>query len=295
MKRAISILLCLVLLLSFAACGAKPDEPEEETTVIEVTEPEITEEETEDETTAPEGVKDAYYYAELYGTNVCPFYINYSGTEIKYFFRNGGYLEDWVYTENNVDGWYYFDGMVISRDGKYAVGPETDAFSSFCTYEAQPYNGETLTEEQQKEIIDGVLYVVNSYTPIDTVWGIALTDDAEDEKRLSCRDIECGFDKDDTINVFTQFRLDNDVPCNAGLFVFPHQDAAVYTGDMTDELRAGAALETSLANPDSNDIPCASINIPADAVDASEDGRFDLVFTYDDIIVAYTVITVEKQ
>lgn len=295
MKRAISILLCLVLLLSFAACGAKPDETEEETTVIEVTELETMKEKAEEETIAPEGVKDAYYYAELYGTNVCPFYINYSGTEIKYCFRNGGHLEDWVYTENNTDGWYYLDGMVISRDGKYAVGPEMDSFSSFCTYEAHPYNGQTLTEEQQKEIIDGVLYVVNSYTPIDTVCGIALTDNAEDESEHSCRDIECDFDRDDTINIFTQFKLDNDVPCNAGLYVFPHQDAAVYSDDMTDELKAGAVLETSLANTDGNDVPCASINIPADAVDASEDGRFDLVFTYDDIIVAYIVITVEKQ
>lgn len=293
-KKLISLLLCLILALSLAACGKKAEETADEPSSEDVvTEAEESTEEAET-TEAPEGtVKDAYYYADLYDTNVCSFSIIVDGAEHKYYFRNGGHLENWVFTEDNTDGWYYYNGLVISKDGKYAIGPDTDSFSSFCDYTANPYAGDTLTEEQQAEKKPGFLYVLNSYTPVSTNWGIFLSNDADNYDGLTCLDIDSDFSKGDAIHLFARLDLDSEDLSNGTVYVFPHQDTAAYTGEMTDELKSAAVFSANIENNGSDEAVKSVITVSDEAVEASEDGAFDLVFTYDDIIVAYTLITIK--
>lgn len=252
-----------------------------------------TESEEEEEDENENGEKDRYYWADKYGLNVCPFYISINGEETKYFFRNGGELKNWVYTEDNTDGWYWYNGMVISKDGKHAVGPEFEYFSSFCTYEALPYDGPVLTEEEQNAVKEGVLYVINSYTPINTNWGIALLGEGDEDVETSCTDIRSSFAAGENIRLYTSLSQ-TDEPMTAEIYVLPHQDGRTFTEEMTVELKQTAVTGTIFAGPVTSEEPAAILCISDRAPAESEDGRFDIILTYDDMIVCWTVISITE-
>lgn len=235
-----------------------------------------------------EGVeKNSAYFAEKYGLNICPFSISVNGEEKDYHFRNGGDLTTWTFTEENTDGWYYYNDRVISADNKYAIGPEIDSFSSSCTYEAQPYDGPALTPEQQAEIKDGVLYILNSYTPYRLNWGVALESETEeDEIEYSANDIEDDFNAGENVCFYSGYDINGDVEFNAELLIFNHDgDMSVYGAEMTDGLRETAVDSITLTNPE-NEAPSGTFSI-------AEPGRYDIVLTYDGFIAGYVVITIE--
>lgn len=232
--------------------------------------------------------------AGKYGISACPFYIRSGGNRKQYFFRGGGELCDWVYTEENTDGWYLYNGLVISADGKYAIGPGADSLSSFCEYEAHPYDGEVLTQKERNASRDGVLYVTNSYTPIAANRGIALTGDGETASpERSCTDIRCSFTAGENICIYITLETAGE-PLPAEVYVIKHDDMYVYGSVISAEMKAQAVTGTIFTGSSADNGPAARISISQNALEGQSSGRFDLVFVYDELIVCRTVITVTE-
>ena len=193
MKKFIALLLTVMMIMCLAACGKKDGE---DTTEIEEAGDidEIVEEAVSDavEETVSDTVEEAVstvlghgpeYWCDLFGVNRCPFSISCLGISSDYYFRNGGQLAFWTYTEENTGGWYYYDGYVISADNAFAIkADEADSFSSCCEYEATPYTGKSLSKDEQKAQEKGAFYVINSYPPISTNWGIQFMTEDEINK-----------------------------------------------------------------------------------------------------------------
>ena len=175
----------LLLVLTFTACGKKGnDEPDpnnnnQSSENNENNNEDNNQENNDDNNQSNTPVIDVHekhdsgYWASLYGTNVCPFSLVALGVSKGYHFRDGGELDIWAYTEENTGGWYVYDGYLISGDNLFAVNlSEADSFSSCCDYEAKAYTGKTLSEDERKEQQLGSFYILNSYTPVRTNWGI---------------------------------------------------------------------------------------------------------------------------
>lgn len=304
MKKFLALILVAVMAVAVCACKAKPAE---ETTVPEETEapavseedtqetealPEETEEQTEelaDETTeaviSDLAKHDADYWTELYGTNRCPFSIVRDGEETRYYFRDGGNLAFWVYTEENTDGWYINDGYIISADNSSAIKIEDMAsFSSFCDYEALPYSGNTLSEEERAAQQTGVFYVLNSYTPVRTNWGVQIVTDEYTEDDIPGYTAYGLTDELKDQQWFTFYIEDiNDyenLEEKASLWAFPHIDRSEYTEFLNDEL---AATGVKLGDFEYSEEDCATLintYIPNENADGLAAGEVDLVVTF---------------
>lgn len=311
MKKLVAVLLVTAMTMSFAACSKKDTDKDEETEVteeetIEETEEitEATEEETTEEsseTVDPNAKHDPQYWCDFYGQNRCPFSINVNGESKQYYFRNGGTLAGWTFTEENTDGWYLLNGYVISADSKYAINlDEADAFSSFCEYEAKPYNGDYLNPEDAQAQQKGVFYCLNSYSPISTNWGIQLMteggysyNDNNVPDLTYYDDLACEFEAGEQIRFYVKWVPDwTDNPEAVKLWAVKHQERSAYGEFFTAEEQANAyALGEFKLDENDNSVCVASI--PADA----EPGEYDLLVTYGDtnnLVVGVVLVEVRE-
>lgn len=317
MKKFLSLLLVLAMIFSLAACGKKVEVDSQEIEEIEEEieedieefeeeiEEAIEDEEPEDEPGDPEAGRGPDYWAEYYGQNRCPFYITHGDDELKYYMKNGGKLPYWVYTSDNTDGWYIHNGYIISSDNKYAISleeAEDQSFSSFCTYETKPYDGETLTKEQQAQQLNGVFYVLNPYTPVSTNWGLRFfTDDNRENADELPEPAVSGLT--DTLNEVEEFDMyvmwnpdwypdfDGDT---IDLWAYKHRDMSEYPEVVPDELEDEAANIGCFEPHDPDDPDWAHIRtaIPDKEGNGMEPGLVDIVMTYaGDVVVG--LVTVE--
>lgn len=171
MKKFLALLLSLVLIFSFAACGKKAEkieeEPETEAEVEVEAEDEAEDEPEEDpeDTEEPEEYTQAYWEEKYPDYNICPFYINVNGEDIPYYWISALIEDDdigaWAETALNWDGWHIAGDKVVDKDEKFAVTEESRAqsFSSCCVYETEPYEA---PEEGGTEAADAAEVTVAS-------------------------------------------------------------------------------------------------------------------------------------
>lgn len=245
------------------------------------------------------------YWVEKFSTNVCPFYINCNGVETKYYFRNGGEFVEWLRTENNTDGWYFYENNVISADGKWAISNWEDAFSSFCSYEAIPYSGPTLSEEERTVIVPGTLYALHSWTPFD-LWGyyyhpyIECGDSTSEEKTFALDNCCCQFTPGSEIRIFMESRSNDEkefLENHTTVYIMPHADITVYNGVMDDAAKemviaSGDYIVKSSEDAVDNEEPIFTLTLPETYQDAPLSGDVDVIFAFDDVITYYYVATI---
>lgn len=240
------------------------------------------------------------YWNELYGVNICPFTIIADGVETEYFFRNGGSLEEWLRTEMNTDGWYWFEEKVISKDGKWAI-EDPESFSSFCSYEAKPYDGPTLDEGEQEEIKKGDLYALHSWTPLclNNAWnGIAFLDKTEGDLESAISGLPYNFKVDEEVKISRAAHdddLEGELAEKCVLYVFPHRDFSEYK-EMLGEITKAEALcevgyERLSEDTDLSELEQArwTFLMPEDAI-----GDVDLLFVFDDVVAYAMEVEVEE-
>lgn len=323
MKKLTALVIAAALLLSLTACAGKINSAIEKASEIgdiidndketdapeaEVIDSENAVEPSDEETTAlPEGdKKDPYYWAEYFGTNVCPFSIKTGDSEKDYCFRDGGSFKSWLNTEMNTDGFYCYNDRVISRDGKFATEPDfDDAFSSCCTYELLPYDGPALSEEELASTAKGTVYAKNSWSPLcfgRSLWNYIFIEGENqpvEDKEFSFEGLRADFDDQEWINIYIAERISEEKELlaeRAKLYVFPHKDINEY-GDVITEADAELAItssdyivKSSENAPDSEE-PIFNFYIPNFYNDEPFEGDADLIFTYDGIITYYITVT----
>lgn len=227
------------------------------------------------------------YWTERFGTNYCPFTINVLGIELPYHFRNGGYLDYWVYTEENVSGWYINDGYVISADNAVAISIEDEgSFSSFCSYDALPYTGKTLSEEEQKAQKPGVFYTLNSYTPVNTNWGVLLWGDESNASTEDYPDYRV-YNLTDSLKDQEWFKLfitvnEDEYIEHVKLWAFPHIDKSGYSEILTEEFCEKGILLGNFAYDSEENETLVYSYIPNEKAGGFEAGPVDLVLTVED-------------
>lgn len=322
MKKLTALLLAGLMILSLTACSAKEIVNETLSSVKEDIDSKIDEtihdigqniisDVKEDvEETVEGAVQDAAddvisntighdpsYWAEYYHTNRCPFYINTLGIDLPYYFRDGGDLDFWVYTEDNTSGWYINDGYIISADNAFGIQIEgLDSFSSCCTYEAKAFAGNGLEEEERKAQRTGAFYVLNSYTPVRTQWGVQLVKQA---------DITDGFE----VPKFTLYGLTDSLyeqewfrfyimefydeyTSEAKLWAFEHKDRSEYPEILSEDFLEKGAYLGEFAYDSSEDRSYLDAYIPNKDAGGFEPVSVDLVMTYGDENVTVGVINV---
>ncbi len=312
MKKFIVFLLTVMMIMCLAACGKKDGEDtlriEGEGSIedtVEETVGDAVEETVSD--TVEEAVSTVLghgpeYWCELFELNRCPFSISCLGVSNDYYFRNGGQLAFWTYTEENTGGWYYYDGYVISADNAFAIkADEADYFSSFCAYEAAPYTGKTLSKDEQKVQEKGAFYVINSYSPISTNWGIQFMTDDElnknggDIPELTCYGFTKSLEDQEKFGLYIKYdpsTYDNSEKIN--LWALKHQERSKYSEFLTDEeIQNGVCLGEIKYTE--NEICAINTFIPNKAAGGLEAGEVDLVITYgntDNMVVGLVEVDV---
>lgn len=246
------------------------------------------------------------YWDELYGVNICPFTVTINGVGKTFYFRGGGSFIRWLRSENNTEGWYYYNDLIITKDGKWAIGPGNDPdfnddFSSFCRYEFKPYDGPTLTAEEQAQPQKGAVYALHSYTPLRLWDWTNMILDGEGTPELDTEftldALYCEFADQEWIHVYVDERGDSEeLMEKAELLYFLHRDIAEYGGYITDELRdtaLGCANYTYREDPEAEDRdnPIFSFYIPNEYNDEAFYGDVDLLFVFDNVIAYYVVVT----
>lgn len=301
MKKIIALLLTVTMMMCLVACGKKNEEDTSGTEVtgsVEDTAEDTVEDaagDNDDENVsdpAEEAVSTASghgpdYWCNLFGVNRCPFYISCLGISSSYYFRNGGQLDFWTYTEENTGGWYYYDGYVISADNAFAIkADEADSFSSCCEYEAVPYTGKSLSKDEQKVQEKGAFYVINSYSPISTNWGIQFMTEDEINKidgdfpELTCYGFTKSLKDQEKFGLYIKYDpsgYDNSEKVN--LWALKHQDRSKYSEFLTaEEMGNGICLgEIKFVEDEKSAI---NTFIPNKAAGGLEAGEVDLVITY---------------
>lgn len=150
MKKFLSILLAVAMILSLVACGKKPVADEEYNNEIDLEESS----EVSDDIEFPDGDPVEYsreYWEEKYpGENICPFYIEENGTEYSYYWVSSldgwdGTMLSWIDNPFNWNGWHKTDdGCIVNEDETlkltdgWANGDES--LSSFCTVTTEMYD-----------------------------------------------------------------------------------------------------------------------------------------------------------
>lgn len=244
---------------------------------------------------------DPSYWCELYGQNRCPFYISCLGIEEKYYFKNGGEFPFWVYTEENTGGWYLYNDHIISADNAFAIdiSDGVDSFSSSCTYEAVPYVGESLTKEQQKEQLNGVFYVLNSYSPIRTNWGIQFFSNSDRNPDANLPEFTAygltdSLYEEEMFNMYISWYPSAYENAEAvDLWVFEHRDKSEYPELLSTDNYADQGI--NLGCIDFNeDEDCALIKtfIPSGEGGIDAD-RVDLVITYGNDLLTVGLVSVD--
>lgn len=236
------------------------------------------------------------YFAGRYGEVAkYPFYIAVNGEEIKYYDIKSGPLSNWAFTTMNTDGWYWYNGYLISKDNKYAVGPEFEAFSSFCTYVSKEYDGEVLDQQQQKENVDGALYCVNPYLPL-RFYGINLVGDRaenqdDNERTHNVIDNRINFVSGESLEVHSNCDYDSDIEDERYvLYVFPSEMRVHENILLSEELKQQALISEKMCHVENTNIVFKTV-----IFDVEETGRYDLVFTLDDFVAYYITIEISKE
>lgn len=160
MKKVLAVLLAIMMILSFAACGGKTENNTDTSADTQQTSSDNSEtalqseqEPSETESEPIEGDPVEYgreYWEEKYpGENICPFYIDENGTEYSYYWVSGfegydGTIESWLSQPFNWNGWHKTDdGAIVNEDetlkitDSWANGEES--MSSFCTVTTEKY------------------------------------------------------------------------------------------------------------------------------------------------------------
>lgn len=242
------------------------------------------------------------YWANKFDFNVCPFTITKGSESKDYYFRNGGSLVEWLRTEMNTDGWYFYQDMIISKDGKWAIPQEEydSSFSSFCEYVAVPYDGPTLSEEEQAIVMPSTLYALHSWTPF-FAWsynGIFVESDYRHE------DVDMVFGKD---GLDSDFHTDSDIfiyigerdsdekellDGHAQCFIIPHKDIKEYNGfiDAEEEVNALCVADYNCKGDD--DVTDYDSFVYQLSIGEDYHGDVDVIFTYEGVIAYYFVGTI---
>ncbi|MCQ2973453.1 MAG: hypothetical protein MJ211_01435 [Bacteroidales bacterium] len=303
MKKRIIYLSLVSISMVFASCGGNNNQNNVSEQNEEITET-IEDNEVEAETTTQKPIqidktnKNPQYWRELYQCNYNPFTIIVGDQEKNYEFRDGGQLKDWVYSELNTDGWYYYNDLVISKDGKWSVAD--DAFFFSCSFTAEPYNGKTLPTEQQTDTLEGILYRVNSFLPLK-LRGLKLNGNKTlqelNDKELAFTGIRNVFEEQETISFYvagSQY-IDIEPDAKSYIYAFPHELGITKLGVMTDDIKSKAVATSELSDigVDGKDVADAEFTIPSE--NGSGVGQFDLVFVYNDIITGFIIVHTEPS
>lgn len=231
---------------------------------------------------------DPAYFCELYGQNRCPFSISALGVEFDYHFRNGGTLANWVYTEENTGGWYIYDGYIISADNSFAIKiDEADWFSSCCTYEAKVYTGKTLSKEEQAAQTAGFFHTINSYTPVDTNYGIAIYTNSEEpgeieREKLTCYGLVDTLKDQEWFSMYVICGWTEDFGESVKLWAMEHRDYSKYPEYLSDEDIEKAVCLGNFNYDGSKRVSCIDAYVPNKESGGFEAGQIDLVITYGD-------------
>lgn len=245
------------------------------------------------------GRHDATYWCEKFGANHCPFSINALGIDLPYYFRDGGYFDFWVFTEENTGGWYVYNGYVISEDNAFAIKiDEADSFSSCCTYDAKAYVGEKLDKDERASFYEvGAFYTLNSYTPIPTNWGIKFLRD-EDEADFDDVDwkvysIAAALLDQEYFNFYVA-APGTEYTEAITLWAYPHQDRTKYPEILTEEyIKAGTQIGT-FGYDEENHCEVCRAYVPNKEAGGFGSGLVDLLITYGDTdYVTVGVFTVD--
>lgn len=236
------------------------------------------------------GRHDSAYWSEYFGTSRCPFSISALGMDFDYYFRAGGDFSFWPYTEENTGNWYVYDGYVISGDNTFAVKIEDcDSFSSCCTYTMVPYTGKTLTAEEQKVQQTGAFYVLNSYTPVRTNWGIQITTDGRevDSYEYTAYGLKDTFKSQEWfrlyVNSVSDYSANEKHPLEATkLWAFPHRDRSEYPEFLSEELMKEGIQLGKFEYHEDEDKTYVDAYIPNKSAGGFDAGLVDLLFTYGD-------------
>ena len=145
MKKIVSIILALMMVLSLAACGSKED-PNTSNSTNETSV-------SSENTSFPEGDPAEYsreYWEEKYpGENICPFSIDENGVERNYYWISGldgwdGTMASWIDQPFNWNGWHKADdGCIVNKDETLKITDDwangDESMSSYCTVTTEKY------------------------------------------------------------------------------------------------------------------------------------------------------------
>lgn len=226
------------------------------------------------------------------------FYIASDGNVNYYFYRNSEDLRYWVNTEFNIDGWYYYNGRIISADGKTAIEENYEPLSPFVTYKAEAYSG-PLPSAEETEKATGTVFALNSCTPY-ALSGIRLDGDVntqENRNSLSLTDVRTSFSLDENIMFYLDGEnaldgLENKLSNKLMIYCVPSRDAEQYKNMTSDEMSAICAFENSYTDA----AQLGSFNF-SNSVKAGNDkgcgsGLYDIVFMYENTAAYYITIEI---
>lgn len=226
------------------------------------------------------------------------FYIIFNGNPSYYYFRNTVDLKDWVNTEFNLDGWYYYKGRIISSDGKWAIPENFPDLAVFETYTAEEYSGPVLSEEE-RTVEAGTVYASNSCTPF-VLSGLRLDGDGSADKNnseLSLRDVRSDFSFGESIRFYIDGTNDfegneNQLKNKLKVFCVPHRAAEDYKTMTAAQVSSVCAFENDYK--DSSEIGSYNFEntVQADSGKGFVAGLYDILLYYEDTLAYYTVINI---
>lgn len=297
MRRQFSLAAAIAIAATLAACsGSKAPNQENQENQPQNQEA-AAQQPAEEQNSQPQEKNDAVeQLVKDFDCGQCPFSIKAGNDSKSYHFRNASQLYSWSYSEQNTDGWYYFNDRLISKDGKWAIGPEVDDFSSCCQYEAQPYDGPTMSEEDLAKPQIGVVYQKQSFVPMFLTRVQAKgSKDVAEIPMYQLYGFQGEFAPEEAIQFFlNSVRFSEQFPIdNASIYVFPHEAGAANEDVLSDDMKANALHSIIYQEPESEGMPNFEMLAP-ELPEGSSEALFDVIFTYKDVVAQYFIIKVAK-
>lgn len=301
-KTFISAAMAAATVFSFASCSVKKaDDTTLTTATTQQVQPVLTsatvQQPAESDTTnvpvpeTPVNTKN-YWESKYPESDIKSFKVKFLEHEEKdhteeYFFIKNGSLKDWVNSDFNLGGWYFFNDKIIISDGAYCID-SPESLSKGVTYEAEPFDSSDIGIPANV----GNICTVNSASRLN-LKSVMLKGNLQYNERTeySLHDLRYGFWFGEEISLYINGKVSGGSAKNVKIYILPHGLNSAFNTMTEEELNASSIAkfkDIKLYDSANYEVSCKT----AVSQKKNPEGLYDLVFAVDGKIDYYMTLEI---